>query len=85
VAIQYINEQTKSFPFKCHRDDKGNIFAVNAIDHHPVYGTFATCGSDGAISFWDKEAKARYSLFSFKFFIFISFHFCEILFILFVC
>lgn len=60
VAIQYISEQAKSFPFKCHRDDKGNIFAVNAIDHHPIYGTFATCGSDGGISFWDKEAKARY-------------------------
>lgn len=26
---------------------------------HPTYGTFATAGSDGTYSFWDRDAKKR--------------------------
>jgi mRNA export factor len=62
VAIHHVdpNEQNKNFAFKCHRDPNSqNIYAVNAIDYHPRYGTFATCGSDGNILFWDKESKSR--------------------------
>ena len=52
---------TKSFAFKCHRDNK-DIFCINSIDFHR-YNTFCTGGSDGVFSFWDKEARARLSSF----------------------
>lgn len=77
VAIHYIdpNEQNKNFAFKCHREQNGQqIYAVNAIDHHPTYGTFATCGSDGCVVFWDKDSKSRYFFLSFS--SSISFHLC---------
>lgn len=60
VAVQHIEEaqQSKNFTFKCHRDNN-DIYAVNAINFHPVHSTFATAGSDGAYNFWDKENKQR--------------------------
>ena len=63
VGIQYVEEKDTSyalalfaltcrlnFSFKCHRDDKtiANVYPVNAISIHPVYGTFSTAGGDGA-------------------------------------
>lgn len=51
--------------FKCHRDpvDKTTnhvkVWTINAIATHPIWGTFATGGSDGTFNFWDKEAKSR--------------------------
>jgi len=61
VAIHYLesNAQRVNFAFKCHRRNKTQIFAVNGIDFHPVFGTFATCGSDGTFHFWDMESKQR--------------------------
>ncbi|OMH86138.1 Protein RAE1 [Zancudomyces culisetae] len=61
VAIQYIQDSAKSneFSFKCHRDTSNNVFAVNCISHHPLFGTFSTAGSDGNIMFWDKEARQK--------------------------
>lgn len=50
---------SKNFSFKCHRDDAKNIFSVNDISFHPVHGTFSTAGSDGTVSFWDKDSKQR--------------------------
>jgi len=37
VAVQHIDEaqQAKNFTFKCHRDNN-DIYAVNAINFHPV-------------------------------------------------
>lgn len=60
VAVQHIDDsqQSKNFTFKCHRDNN-DIYAVNAINFHPVHATFATSGSDGAYNFWDKENKQR--------------------------
>jgi len=60
VAIHHVEDKDsgKNFAFKCHRDGN-NIFAVNDIAFHPVYGTFATCGSDGTFNFWDKDSKQR--------------------------
>lgn len=67
VAVQYV--QTKdpksNFTFKCHRQNATNpsnvqdIYAVNDIAFHPEHGTMATVGSDGAYSFWDKDARTR--------------------------
>merc|ERR1739847_103578 len=54
VAIHYVEEKDKSrrFAFKCHRQ-KNMIYSVNSIKFHPVFGTFATTGSDGTFHFWD--------------------------------
>jgi len=35
------------------------VFAVNDISFHPIHGTFSTCGSDGTVNFWDKDARTR--------------------------
>jgi mRNA export factor len=65
-----------SFTFKCHRDELDTspqkvIYAVNALDTYPVtqarpgYGAvFATGGSDGVYTFWDKDKRQRLKEFS---------------------
>lgn len=68
-AFQYIDEAEQSkigFTFKCHRQaenkagrTENHIYSLNAMAAHPVYGTFATAGSDGCFHFWDKDAKHR--------------------------
>jgi len=60
VGIHYLQKIAgkDSFAFKCHRQDS-NVYAVNAIAFHNQFGTFATCGSDGVINFWDKDNKQR--------------------------
>ncbi|TFK40152.1 WD40-repeat-containing domain protein [Crucibulum laeve] len=71
VAIQYVEEKDSSnnFSFKCHRRDQPNskdnslVYAVNDISFHPTHGTFSTCGSDGTIHFWDKDARTRLKTF----------------------
>jgi hypothetical protein len=35
------------------------VYAVNDISFHPVHGTFSTCGADGTVHFWDKDARTR--------------------------
>jgi mRNA export factor len=50
-----------AFAFKCHRDDK-YIYSVNAIDCQPksqYHSVFATGGSDGVYTFWDKDKRQR--------------------------
>ncbi|KAG5642722.1 hypothetical protein DXG03_002298 [Asterophora parasitica] len=68
VAIQYVEDKdsANNFSFKCHRrdnvpnsKDQALVYAVNDISFHPVHGTFSTCGSDGTIHFWDKDARTR--------------------------
>lgn len=66
VAVQYVQQKDPkgNFTFKCHRSNGQNtnihdIYAVNDIAFHPIYGTMVTIGSDGKYSFWDKEARTR--------------------------
>uniref|UniRef100_A0A915ANT0 Uncharacterized protein n=2 Tax=Parascaris univalens TaxID=6257 RepID=A0A915ANT0_PARUN len=66
VAIQYVETTNPkdNFTFKCHRSPElingyQEIYAVNDIAFHPNYGTLATVGSDGRISFWDKDARTK--------------------------
>lgn len=40
--------------------DGNDIFSVNAIHFHPK-NTYCSVGSDGVLSFWDKEARHRLS------------------------
>lgn len=60
VGIHYVQRVPgkESFAFKCHRKDN-NVFAVNDICFQTQYGTFATVGADGVVSFWDKDNKQR--------------------------
>jgi mRNA export factor len=60
VGITYLSKVSgkESFAFKCHRDGS-NVFQVNSIAFQNQYGTFATVGSDGIVSFWDKDNKQR--------------------------
>lgn len=60
VGLVWLRDEDKAlnFNYKCHRD--GNqAYAVNSIAFNPVYGTFATAGSDGTIHIWDKDSKQR--------------------------
>lgn len=36
-----------------------DIYTVNSIAFHLVYGTLTTVGSDGHFSFWDKDATTK--------------------------
>lgn len=60
VALQYVDDKSQhlNFAFKCHRDGN-NIYSINSISFHPVYGTFSTAGSDGYLHFWDKDSRQR--------------------------
>jgi mRNA export factor len=69
VAIEYFSELNQrvagqpkqagaqSFIFKCHRQ-KEDIYAINDIHFHK-YNTFLTAGSDGVITWWDKDARSK--------------------------
>jgi mRNA export factor len=65
VGVQQVADdeasKAKNFTFKCHRGDStaNDIFSVNAMNFHPVFGTFSTAGSDGTYNFWDKDSKQR--------------------------
>lgn len=58
VMIHTFNNSSKTFAYKCHRDDN-NIYSIHAIKFHKIIGTFFTAGSDGAIIFWDKDNKQK--------------------------
>lgn len=62
-GICYLNASSDNFTFKCHRTD-ASIYAVNSIDFHPQHGTFATAGSDGNFTFWDKGKRQRLARFN---------------------
>ncbi|THH19820.1 hypothetical protein EW146_g1425 [Bondarzewia mesenterica] len=72
VAIQYVDDKDagNNYSFRCHRREQGPtakdqslVYAVNDITFHPVHGTFSTCGSDGIMNFWDKDARSRLKTF----------------------
>lgn len=58
VAVEWLDGSSDSFSFKCHRLD-GLAFPVNCIAHNSKYGSFATGGGDGHVSFWDGDARKR--------------------------
>lgn len=65
VHLSFFDDKSRDFAFKCHRtpinnnNNSNEVYAVNSIDFHPILGSFATAGSDGAFHFWDKESKTR--------------------------
>jgi WD40 repeat protein len=51
------------FCFRCHRveeNDETRINTVNAITFNSKHGTFATVGSDGNFTVWNKDTKSKY-------------------------
>lgn len=62
--LEFPHDKKKTFAFKCHRvqsktgQSRSLVYPVNALTWHPN-GIFATAGSDGAFSFWDKEKKQK--------------------------
>ena len=74
VGVEWFNPelQKKTYAFKCHREtfkwevvegegekDVDMIFPVNGLAFHPIHGTFATGGGEGAIALWDAQTKRR--------------------------
>ncbi|CAO3689105.1 unnamed protein product [Umbelopsis vinacea] len=66
VAVEYFDPspevQSKKYAFKCHRQVHGDtevVYPVNGLAFNPVYGTFATGGSDGIVNFWDGVNRKR--------------------------
>lgn len=73
VAIEYFDMSSKSqqrkYGFKCHRKpsitgDGDDVYPVNALSFHPIYGTFASGGSDGTVCIWDGINKKRLKQYS---------------------
>jgi mRNA export factor len=65
VGIQYVQKIANKdhFAFRCHRNEN-NVYSVNGIAFHQQFGTLATVGSDGVVTFWDKDNKQRLKAFN---------------------
>ena len=65
VGIQYFQEKSKNFAFRCHRETPPQrnseclVYPVNSITFNRKWSTFATAGGDGIFSFWDKDTKQK--------------------------
>ncbi|KAJ2549082.1 RNA export factor gle2, partial [Coemansia sp. RSA 1933] len=65
VGIQYVdpNKKDRNFSFKCHRDStktiETQVYSINSITHHPIYGTFVTGANDGSFISWDKDSRHK--------------------------
>ncbi|KAG5461548.1 MAG: hypothetical protein BJ554DRAFT_6236 [Olpidium bornovanus] len=66
IAVEFFDttpaSQRRKYSFKCHRVNDGSttkIYSVNALAFHPVYGTFASGGSDAMANVWDGSNKKR--------------------------
>jgi len=46
------------------KDNNDVIFRINGLKFNHVYGTFATCGSDGKVFIWDKKSRSKLTEFS---------------------
>eukprot|EP00166_Cyanidium_caldarium_P006245 ctg_874.g422 len=68
-AIEYLQDTSKSFAFKCHRVDAGaggqeRITSVNCVTTFPLaqpdtVDVLATAGGDGRVNIWNKAAKVK--------------------------
>ncbi|KAG5440069.1 hypothetical protein PCK2_000581 [Pneumocystis canis] len=66
ISVEFFDPsphtQAKKYAFKCHRLNKDgidNVYPVNALAFHPIYGTFISGGGDGIVALWDGVAKKR--------------------------
>ncbi|KAI9261667.1 WD40-repeat-containing domain protein [Phascolomyces articulosus] len=66
VALEFFDmspeTQARKYAFKSHRhtiNDTEVVYPVNALAFHPIYGTFASGGSDCVVSIWDGVNRKR--------------------------
>jgi len=67
VAMEYFDPapqiQAKKYAFKCHRGRNSagvdNVYPVNVLAFHPIFGTFASGGDDCVVNIWDGKNKKR--------------------------
>ncbi|KAI9312160.1 WD40-repeat-containing domain protein [Dichotomocladium elegans] len=66
VALEFFDmspeAQAKKYAFKSHRqtiNETEVVYPVNALAFHPIYGTFASGGSDCVVSIWDGVNRKR--------------------------
>ncbi|EEB07362.1 mitotic spindle checkpoint protein Bub3 [Schizosaccharomyces japonicus yFS275] len=69
TSVEFLNPapdwQARNFTFKCHRQTQGDqdiVYPVNALAFHPIHGTLATAGGDGAVAVWDLNVRKRLRL-----------------------
>ncbi|MDP2437495.1 MAG: WD40 repeat domain-containing protein [archaeon] len=58
----FIPDKQKDFVFKCHRKgaSETEVYPIHALSVNSCHlGTFATCGGDGTLSYWDRNSKTR--------------------------
>ena len=64
VSVTYFSPDNKSkdFTFKSHRrgQSETEVYPIHAISVNSAnLGTFATCGGDGTMAYWDRNGKAK--------------------------
>ncbi|CCF57579.1 hypothetical protein KAFR_0C05880 [Kazachstania africana CBS 2517] len=62
VAVEYFEDQSKQFAFRCHRmnlTDTQFVFPVNTLAFLPKSNTLYTGGSDGCVSCWSLDTKRK--------------------------
>eukprot|EP01018_Ginkgo_biloba_P036486 Gb_18321 [translate_table: standard] len=66
VALEFFDlseaGQANRYAFRCHPKSKSarySLVAVNAIEFHPIYGTFVTGDNEGYSIIWDGKRKQR--------------------------
>ncbi|KTW30866.1 hypothetical protein T552_00576 [Pneumocystis carinii B80] len=66
ISVEFFDpspeSQIRKYAFKCHRqvhDGIDNVYPVNALAFHPIYGTFVSGGGDGIVALWDGVVKKR--------------------------
>lgn len=59
VSVDHVqeSERTKDRVVKCHPDDQGTTYGINALKYHDATGTFATGSSDGHLGFWNQDTR----------------------------
>lgn len=62
VAVEYFNDPTKQFAFRCHRKkltDVQFVFPVNSLLFKPNSNILFTGGADGCVSCWSLEDRRK--------------------------
>ncbi|CCE62922.1 hypothetical protein TPHA_0D02860 [Tetrapisispora phaffii CBS 4417] len=62
VAVEYFDDESKKFAFRCHRmtlSDSQFVFPVNTICFIPNSNILYTGGSDGCVSCWNISSKRK--------------------------
>lgn len=62
VAVEYFNDESRKFAFRCHRlnlVDTNMVYPVNAMAFRPHSNILYTGGSDGCVSCWNLTSRKK--------------------------